>query len=190
MIEFENRVEYRSRANWRWCTESVRRCAVTFTPCVYRGNSRASLLWNFSLFFLFFFFSFFFFSTFHPRRHCFHGYLSSPPSSSRRMRVRRSGRRETRHWASDFAADFTRKSFFDFGPATHAHTNDDDPLRFVAGEGNLITRLKFRIPRHPMIQAEGENIRREETQLKAYTIAYTIHRWGVVVVQERPLDKA
>lgn len=41
-----------------------------------------------------------------------------------------------------------------------------------------------------MIQAEGENIRREETQLKAYTIAYTIHRWGVVVVQERPLDKA
>lgn len=29
-----------------------------------------------------------------------------------------------------------------------------------------------------MIQAEGENIRREETQLKAYTIAYTIHRWG------------
>lgn len=25
LIEFENRVEYRSRANWRWCTESVRR---------------------------------------------------------------------------------------------------------------------------------------------------------------------
>lgn len=146
----------------------------------------------YGIFLSFSFFSFFhfFFSTFHPRRHCFHGYLSSPPSSSRRMRVRRSGRRETRHWASDFAADFTRKSFFDFGPATHAHTNDDDPLRFVAGEGNLITRLKFRIPRHPIIQAEGENIRREETQLKAYTIAYTIHRWGVVVVQERPLDKA
>lgn len=39
--------------------------------------------------------------------------------------------------------------------ARNGYTNGDDPPRFPAGEGNLITRLKFRIPRHPMIRGRG-----------------------------------
>lgn len=110
MIEFENRVEYRSRANWRWCTESVRRNFHSVKSLCIPGNSRCVEFFSFFLYF---------FSTFHPRRHCFHGYLSSPPFllvEEEEARTYTSGRRETRHWASDFAADFTRKSFFDFGP--------------------------------------------------------------------------
>lgn len=86
-------------------------CAVTFTrwnPCVSLETAAA---WNFSLFFSIFF------------------HLSSTSALLSRLsivapllveeeeaRTYTSGRRETRHWASDFAADFTRKSFFDFGP--------------------------------------------------------------------------
>lgn len=77
MIEFENRVEYRSRANWRWCTESVRRNFHSVKSLCIPGNSRCVEFFSFFLYF---------FSTFHPRRHCFHGYLSSPPSWSRRRK--------------------------------------------------------------------------------------------------------
>lgn len=108
MIEFENRVEYRSRANWRWCTESVRRNFHSVKSLCILETAAA---WNFSLFFSIFF------------------HLSSTSALLSRLsivapllveeeeaRTYTSGRRETRHWASDFAADFTRKSFFDFGP--------------------------------------------------------------------------
>lgn len=127
------------------------RTDVTFTPsyvslCVYALCVEMAALpaSNFSFFFPF---SFFFF----PLIHGFHGprRLSSPILVEEEEEDARTYDRggETRHWASDFAADFTRKSFFDFGQ--RGYTNDD-PLRFQ-GEGNLITRLKFRIPRHPMI---------------------------------------
>lgn len=121
LIEFENRVEYRSRANWRWCTESVRRNFHSVKSLCIVEIAALRCVEFFSFFFPFF--SLFFFS-----------HLSSTSALLSRLsivapllveeeeeeeedvHVRTRGRRETRHWASDFAADFTRKSFFDFGP--------------------------------------------------------------------------
>lgn len=51
MIEFENRVEYRSRANWRWCTESVRRNFHSVKSLCIPENSRCVEFFSFFLYF-------------------------------------------------------------------------------------------------------------------------------------------